>query len=78
MRERREKVKERVFREKISGETRFSPAWKAENIRQLAAEGVGDVAARRAGTDDGDVDGGLAHAFSPASPVFEPLKRCWK
>jgi hypothetical protein len=38
MRERREKVKERIFREKISGETRFSPAWKAENIRQLAAE----------------------------------------
>ena len=38
MRERRETMKERVFREKMSGELRFSPAWKVENVRQLAVE----------------------------------------
>jgi len=51
LRERREKVKERVFREKISGETRFSPAWKVENVRQLAAE-LSDGAEGRKRTAD--------------------------
>ena len=51
LRERREKVKERVYREKISGETRFSPAWKVENIRQLAVELTDVAQGRKRGAD---------------------------
>jgi len=46
MRERRDKIKERVFRDKISGEQRFSPVWKVENVRQVAVE-LADVASGR-------------------------------
>lgn len=49
MRERREKMKERVFREKIASEMRFSPAWKVENVRQLAVDLADSADGRKRG-----------------------------
>jgi hypothetical protein len=49
MRERREKMKERVFREKVASEMRFSPPWKVENVRQLAVEQADAADGRKRG-----------------------------
>ena len=52
MSERREKVKERLYRQKLSGDVRFSPSWKVENVRQLAAELKDAAEGRKKGSGD--------------------------
>ena len=51
MRERQDQIKERIYRQKITGEQRFSPAWKVENVRQVASELAETAEGRKRGSE---------------------------